>query len=77
MGKVKYRLDVDYLSKEYDDRMCETSSPIYTLEDGITKYQKAISEKCIDDSTRPARVHLWEYRYTSGKFDPITIAKNY
>lgn len=77
MGNVKYRLDVDYLSKEYDDRMCETSSPIYTLEDGITKYQKAISEKCIDDSTRPARVHLWKYHYTNGEFDPITIAKNY
>ena len=77
MGKVKYRLDVDYLSREYEDRMCETSSPIYTLEDGIAKYQTAITKKCIDDHAITARVHLWKYHYTNGEFDPITIAKNY
>ena len=77
MGRVKYRLDVDYLSKDYDNRMCSISSPIYTLEEGMGRYAKATTEKCIDDNTKPARVHLWKYHYTNGEFDPITIAKNY
>ena len=67
MSKVQYRLDVDYLSREYEDRMCETSSPIYTLEDGIAKYQTAITKKCIDDHAIAARVHLWKYHYTNGE----------
>ena len=75
---VKYRLDVDFLSKEYEDRLLETSSPIYTLEDGLKKYQEAITKKCVDDESIPARCHLWKYRYTrAGEFNPLTIAKNY
>ena len=46
---VKFRLEVDYLSKEYDNSALETSSPIYTLEEGLARYEEAIQEKCVDD----------------------------
>lgn len=75
--KVKYRLEIDYLSKEYDDAAVMTSSPIYTLEQGKEEYERAVQEKCVDDASQNARVHLWEYRYVKGKLQPITIAKNY
>lgn len=75
--RVPYRLDVDYYSRDFDDRACDISSPIYSLDDGIAKYEKAIMEKCIDDNTKSARVHLWKYRYTKGKLNPLTIRKNY
>ena len=75
--KVPYRLEVDYYSRGYDDRACDISSPIYTLDEGIAEYEKAIQEKCIDDNSKYARVHLWKYRYTKGKLNPITIRKNY
>lgn len=75
--KVKYRLEINYLSKDRDDAAVETSSPIYTLDEGMTEYVKALSEKCVDDKRKPARVHLWEYAYKGRKLTPITIAKNY
>ena len=75
--KVKYRLDVNYLSKEYDDSALETSSPIYSLDEGLAEYEKAITEKCVDNSEIAARVHLWKYAYKGNKLAPITIRKNY
>ena len=75
--KVKYRLEVDYLSREYDDSALETSSPIYTLDEGIAKYEEATQEKCVDDPSKAARVHLWKYAYKGNKLAPITIRKNY
>ena len=75
--EVRYRLDIDYLSVDYDDAALNTSSPIYTKADGMKEYRKACKEKCVDDSTKSARVHLWKYNYIDGKFAPITIAKNY
>lgn len=76
--RVLYRLDVDYYSRDYDDRACEVSSPIYNKKEGLTKYKKAIAEKCIDKKDIPARVHFWKYNYDeNGVFAPITIAKNY
>lgn len=75
---VPYRLEVDYLSKEYDNKACDVSSPIFTLEKGIEGYLKHITEKCIDDENKSAKVHLWKYNYTAdGELDPITIMKNY
>ena len=74
---VKFRLEVDYLSREYDDSALETSSPIYTLEEGLARYEEAIQEKCVDDPSKAARVHLWKYAYKGNKCTPITIRKNY
>lgn len=76
--RVLYRLEVNYLSRDYDDRALETSSPIYNKKDGWKEYRLALMEKCVDDKTAPARVHFWKYNYdANGAFAPITIAKNY
>ena len=74
---VRYRLEIDYLSKDYETWALCTDSPIYTKKQGTKRYKAAIKEKCVDDPTIPARVWFWKYNYTDGKFDPITIAKNY
>jgi hypothetical protein len=74
---VRYRLDIDYLSKNYDNWVMEVSSPIYDITEGTSKYLDAIKEKCIDNSEIPVRVHLWEYNWNGNKLDPITIMKNY
>lgn len=75
--KVMYRLEVDYLSREYDDSALETSSPIYALDEGIARYEEATQEKCVDDPSKAARVHLWKYAYKGNRLAPITIRKNY
>ena len=82
--KVKYRVEINYLSRDYDTRALEISSPAYTLEDAFRKYFAACAEKCADDPEKPARVHLWEYHYTrdpetySGwRLAPKTLAKNF
>lgn len=77
--KVKYRLEIDYLAKDYDDRALCTSSPIYTLEEGFRRYFDAIdNERCSDDKEKPVRAWLWEYHYTKdGKPNFKTLAKNY
>ena len=54
--QVKYRLEVDYYSREYDDKMCEESAPIFSLTEGIEGYLKAIQKKCIDKPEIPATV---------------------
>ena len=79
MKKVLYRLEIDYLSKEYNNRMLSTSEPIYNLKEGIQKYLKAIKEKCRDDKNVPARCHLWKYGpiINGMHIEGETIAKNY
>lgn len=59
--KILYRLEIDYYSREYEDRCCSISKPIYSLQEGIAKYLAAIMEKCIDDNNKYARVELWKY----------------
>ena len=76
--RVLYRLEVNYLSRDYDDRALETSGPIYNKKDGWKEYKKAILEKGADNESAPARVHFWKYNYDeNGRLAPITIAKNY
>jgi hypothetical protein len=77
--KVKYRLELNFLSVDRDDLALETSSPIYTLEDGFRRYFDAIeSEKCVDDKEKPVRAHLWEYHYKKdGTPNHKTLARNY
>lgn len=78
--KVRYRIDVDYYSHDYDDRACSISSPIYTKAEGWRRYKEALTETCIDDDTKTARVHFWKYGpvdekgyFTQGE----TLARNY
>lgn len=59
--KILYRLEIDYYSQECENRCCSTSEPIYSLQEGIEKYLAAITEKCIDDNSKYARVELWKY----------------
>lgn len=75
--KFKYRLEIDYLSKEYDDMAIGTSSPISSLEEGLARYEEAIKEKCVDNEEISARVHLWEYVRKGGRTTYKTIRKNY
>ena len=78
MRKVLYRLDVDYLSREYDNRALLISSPIYNKRDGLKAYREALQKTCIDDPAKPVRVHLWRYSFdTAGKNHPVTIRKNF
>ena len=75
--KFKYRLEIDYLQKEYDDQAIGTSSPISSLEEGLARYAEAIKEKCVDNEKIPARVHLWEYVRKGDRTTYKTIRKNY
>lgn len=75
--KFKYRLEIDYLSREYDDAAIGTSSPISSLEEGLARYAEAIKEKCVDNEETPARVHLWEYVRKGDRTTYKTIRKNY
>lgn len=78
--KVRYRLEINYYSRDYDNKCCDISSPIYTKADGWKRYKQALNEKCIDDVTKTVRVHFWKYGpidengyFTQGE----TIARNY
>lgn len=76
--KVRFRLDVDYFSREYEDKACIISTPIYTLEEGMKQYVQACAEYCIDNPEIPARAHLWEYHYgRDGSSNHKTVKKNY
>ena len=59
-----FRVNIDYYSMNYDDRMCETSTAYNKLDDAYNAYQAALTEKCIDDPEQAARVdltvHMWE-----------------
>lgn len=76
---VRYRLDIDFYSRDHEEKALSTSSPIYTLKEGTQEYKKAIeSEKCLDNPSLPVRAHLWKYSWNEqGKCVPITIMKNY
>ena len=56
---VRYRLDVDFYSRDYDNKACCTSSPIYTKKRRIESLFCSIKKKfCIDILEQPLRVHL-------------------
>ena len=75
---VRYRLDVDFYSRDYDNKACSTSSPIYTKKEGLKAYSAALKKSCIDIPELPPRVHLWRYTWDeNGKCCPVTIRKNY
>ena len=77
---VKYRLEINYLSRDYEDRALCTSEPIYSLKEGWKKYRDALKEKCVDDKTKPCRVEFWKYGVigSDGFYtDNITLAKNF
>ena len=77
-----YRINVDYLSKYYEDCARTVSHP------GGDDKQKAIqfyfdeiakNQKCVDDKSIPARVNLTEYIYSkkTNKTRTVILYKNY
>ena len=52
-----WRVDIDYLSRDYTDRMLSISSPYRSEEAARIAYQAALEEKCVDEQC-PARVSL-------------------
>ena len=76
---VRYRLEIDFYSRDYENKALCESSPIYTLKEGKQAYKQAIeNEKCLDNPSLPVRVHLWKYAYDeNGYLQPVTILKNY
>lgn len=52
-----WRVDIDYLSRDYEDRMLSVSSPYRDEAAARIAYQAALAEKCVDRQC-PARVSL-------------------
>lgn len=62
-----YRININFLSKDYENIAREISSPAgKDKESAIKSYYAEIAkgEKCFDDKTRPARIDLTEYIYS-------------
>ena len=59
----KYRVDVDWYRRDYDDRMCATSTPYYDDEGGkvIDEILDALKGESLDEPGKPPRVSLWLY----------------
>lgn len=55
--KTVWRVNIDYLSRDYDDRMLSVDSPYKTEEEAVTAYNSACQERCTDADI-PARVQL-------------------
>ena len=56
-----FRVDVNYYSIDYDDKMLETSTAYNDPNEAYNAYEAAKLEKCIDDPEKPARVNLTVY----------------
>ena len=72
--KAKYamenwRVDINYLSKDYDDSALETSTPFNSLWRAERYYEELCEEdhRCVDDKTKPARIKLTHYMWKDGK----------
>lgn len=77
-----YRINVDYLSKWYDNNALNVSHPGGgDKEKAIQLYFNEIAknEKCVDDKSIPARVDLTEYIYSKKTNNTRTniLYKNY
>lgn len=55
--KTVWRVDIDYLSHDYENKMLSISSPYRDETVARIAYQAALSEKCVDKNC-PARVSL-------------------
>lgn len=69
-----FRVDVDYLSREYNDRMLSVSSPYRTEEEAVTAYESACKERCADAPSVPARVQLTRTDFPD---DPTSMGSTY
>ena len=77
-----YRVNTDFLSKDYDTIAREISTPAGDeKENAIELYEKELAKNqfCIDDKTKKARIQLVEYIYSEklNRTRQNIIAQNY
>lgn len=80
MWSENWRVNIDFLSKDYDDRMLSISDPYETEQEARQEYEKAINEyKCCDAPEKPARCMLEHYVWPSPNeyAKRIILEKNY
>lgn len=85
-NSIVYRTNIDYYSKDYDNKCCEISTPHGDdLREAMAEYISAIeNEKCFDDPEKPVRACVVKYEWTpdeNGEFTSLAIetliARNY
>ena len=79
---IWYRININYLSKDYDNKALEISEPCGNNENmAIKKYfdEIAKNKKCIDNEQVATRVDLTKYIYNknTNETKAIIINKNY
>lgn len=79
---IWYRLNINYLSKEYNDKAFDISEPCGDNEKiAFKKYNNQINknEKCLDNPKKTALVDLTQYIYDNNTDTTTTkvIIKNY
>ena len=79
---IWYRINTNHLSKDYDNKAFETSTPAgYDKQKAIELYYKELTkqEKCLDDPNTPTRIDLTEYICYDNAImaTPYLILKNY
>lgn len=69
-----FRVDIDYLSREYNNRMLSVSSPYRTEKEAVAAYESACKEWCVDVPSIPARVQLTRTDFPD---DPRAMGETY
>lgn len=64
-----WRVNVNWLSKDYPDSALETSRPFNSAWEAERYYEEKVQsgERCVDDKTKPIRVRLEHYTWKDGK----------
>lgn len=69
--KKTFRVEIDYLMRDYDAWVLSSSEPVKNLETGLQRVADAITlERCADDTRVPARVKLIEYSINPDTGEP-------
>lgn len=79
---IWYRININYLSKDYDNKALEISHPAGNdKQKAIAQYNNELAknEKCSDDPNKPTRIDLTEYICWDNELmaTPYILLKNY
>lgn len=69
--KLKYRVEVNYFTRDYDDRILLTSSPHYSLETALEEIVNSVDKRCVDDSSVGAEITLLKYTNKGTKLKKV------
>lgn len=73
-----YRVETNYLSKDYSDVALCTSTPCKDLETAIAEYDKSTKYFCSDKKTKHARCRIDKYVWEENTLiEKKTLIKNY